>query len=46
VAKICDISLNEMAELLNAAEPYFSLDIRTSWAKILGEYERSILAQK
>jgi hypothetical protein len=46
VSRICDISLNEMTELLNAGEHYFSLDIRTSWTKLRNQYEREILAER
>lgn len=40
VARICDITIGEMTELLGAAEQYFTLEVRTSWLKLRNEFER------
>jgi hypothetical protein len=44
IARICDIILNEVNEVLSAAEGYFTLEGKSSWAKVRAEFERSVAA--
>lgn len=42
VARISDITLNEMGEMFTAGDKYFTLDSKTTWAKIRNQLEKDL----